>query len=356
LTAGSNPSKPEATQLTTADLRERRRQQTHRSDILFTFAVLIGIYVAYRVMDVLLLVYVSALFAVVLAPAIGFVRRLQIGKWRPGRGAAVLIIIVTMLAVIVFTLLFALPPIFSDAQEMAQNWPVRLAALTERIRSVPFFDNFNPNQLKDYASSVLGGAFGFFRNIAGGVFGFFSWFILTAYFILDGERAFRWGVSLFPKHQQPRLEKTLIRAENRMRHWLVGQAALMMILGTSCALVFGLLHLKYFYALAVFAGLANIIPIVGPIAAVTLAGVVALFDSPAKFVGVLAFFAVYQQIETAFLTPRIMRSTVDLPALSVIIALLLGGALAGVLGALVAVPTAALCAVLIDEYLVNKTA
>jgi predicted PurR-regulated permease PerM len=51
-----------------------------------------------------------------------------------------------------------------------------------------------------------------------------------------------------------------------------------------------------------------------------------------------------------------MRSTVDLPALSVIIALLLGGALAGVLGALVAVPTAALCAVLIDEYLVNKNA
>jgi predicted PurR-regulated permease PerM len=130
LTASSNPSKPEATPPTTADQRERRRQQTHRSDILFTFAVLIGIYVAYRVLDVLLLVYVSALFAVVLAPAIGFVRRLKIGKWRPGRGAAVLIIIVTMLAVIVFTLLFALPPIFSDAQEMAQNWPVRLAALT----------------------------------------------------------------------------------------------------------------------------------------------------------------------------------------------------------------------------------
>jgi predicted PurR-regulated permease PerM len=301
-----------------------------------------------------MLVYVSALFAVVLAPAIGLVRRLQIGKWRPGRGASVLIIILVMLAVVVFTLLFALPPIFRDAQEMAQNWPVRLAAITARIRTVPFFENFNPNQLQDYASDVLGGAFGFFKNVAGGVFGFFSWFIITAYFILDGERAFHWGVSLFPLNQQARLESTLIRAENRMRNWLVGQGALMLILGTSSAIVFALLRLKYFYALAVFAGAANIIPIIGPIAAVTLAGVVALFDSPTKLLGVLAFFAVYQQIETAFLTPRIMKTTVDLPPLAVIIALSLGGALAGVLGALVAVPTAALCAVLIDEYLVKK--
>jgi predicted PurR-regulated permease PerM len=237
---------------------------------------------------------------------------------------------------------------------MAENWPVRLAALTARIRTIPFFENFNPNQLQDYASDVLGGAFGFFKNIAGGVFGFFSWFIITAYFILDGDRAFHWGVSLFPLNQQRRLENTLIRAENRMRHWLVGQGALMLILGTSCAIVFGLLRLKYFYALAVFAGAANIIPIIGPIFAVTLAGVVALFDSPTKLLGVLAFFAVYQQIETAFLTPRIMKTTVDLPPLAVIIALSLGGALAGVLGALVAVPTAALCAVLIDEYLVKK--
>jgi predicted PurR-regulated permease PerM len=87
---------------------------------------------------------------------------------------------------------------------------------------------------------------------------------------------------------------------------------------------------------------------------VTVASVVALFDSPTKLVGVLAFFAVYQQLETAFLTPRIMKTTVDLPPLAVIIALSIGGALAGVLGALVAVPTAALCAVLIDEYLVKR--
>ena len=67
----------------------------------------------------------------------------------------------------------------------------------------------------------------------------------------------------------------------------------------------------------------------------------------------LIFYLVFQQFESGFLTPRIMKSTLDLPPLAVIIALSIGGALAGILGALVAVPTAALVAVLADEYLVK---
>jgi predicted PurR-regulated permease PerM len=77
-------------------------------------------------------------------------------------------------------------------------------------------------------------------------------------------------------------------------------------------------------------------------------------DSPPKVLGVLLFFALYQQLETGIITPRVMKLSVDLPPLAVIISLMIGGALAGVLGALVAVPTAALVAVVIDEYLVKK--
>jgi predicted PurR-regulated permease PerM len=335
---------------------DRRVKNVHslRSDILFAGVCLVAIYIAYLAIDVLLLIYVSALFAVVISPAIRVIRRLKIGRWRPGRGMAIIVILVTILTAIVLFLMFALPPMLNDAQDLARNWPARLADLTARVRGVPFMENFDQTKLESYAAGVIGGAFGFFRTFAGGVFAFFSWFILTAYFILDGERAFHWGVSLFPVEHQERLERTMIRAEQRMRHWLIGQAMLMLILGTSSLIVFASLHLKYFYALAAFAGMANIIPIVGPIAAVTVASVVALLDSPTKLLGVLAFFALYQQCETAFLTPKIMKSTVDLPALAVIISLSLGGALAGVLGALVAVPTAALCAVLIDEYLVQR--
>jgi len=106
----------------------------------------------------------------------------------------------------------------------------------------------------------------------------------------------------------------------------------------------------------VFAGLANIVPIVGPVASVLLAAVAAAFDSWMKVVAVLAFYAVYQQLENGFLTPRIMKATVDLPALAVVVALLIGGELAGLLGGLVAVPSAALIAVFVDEYLLQRPA
>jgi predicted PurR-regulated permease PerM len=331
-------------------------RQDHRSDILFAVALLLALVVAWRVVDVLMLVYVSALFAVVLAPAIDLIRRLRIGRWSPSRGVAVLLLIAGVLGALILFLDLAVPPIYRDARELAENWPQRMAALSQRIQSLPFLENFDPSRIQEYAGEVIGGVFGLFKGVAGGVFGVFSWIIITTYFILDGERAFHWALSMVPRPQRLRLESTLIRAERRMRHWLVGQFILMLTLGSLSFIVFGLLKIKYFYALAVFAGLANIVPIIGPIAAVTVASLIALVDGPAKVLGVLIFFTVYQQLETGFLTPRVMRSTVDLPPLAVIISLSLGGSLAGVLGALVAVPTAALCAVIVDEYLVKHDA
>jgi predicted PurR-regulated permease PerM len=128
----------------------------------------------------------------------------------------------------------------------------------------------------------------------------------------------------------------------------------MILLGTFSAIAFGLIHVRYSLALGVFAGLANIVPIVGPIASAVLASTVAAFDSWNKAAGVVLFYVVYQQVENAFLTPKIMKSTVDLPALAVIIALAIGGKLAGIIGALIAVPTAALIGVIVDEYLIGR--
>jgi predicted PurR-regulated permease PerM len=329
-------------------------QRNLRSDILFGIAVLILIYLVWQVADVLLLVYVSALFAVVLAPAINVIRRLRIGGWRPSRAIAIAILIIGVLGIATLLIVLIVPPIANDAAEFAQHFPEKLAGVQDRIRRLPFLENFNLSGLQTSLATMLGGAVGLFRGVAGGIFGVFSAIILTVYFIVDGKRAFDWGLSMFPVDQQPRLERALHRGENRMRHWLVGQAMLMLILGTLSCIAFAILHLKYFFALAVLTGLLNIVPIVGPVTAAVLASLVALADSPAKLAGVVVFFLLYQQLETALITPRVMKFSVDLPPLAVIISLMIGGSLAGVLGALVAVPTAALCAVLIDEYLVKK--
>lgn len=327
--------------------------ETRRADVLFFVTLLLGLYLAWQVIDVLLLVYVSILFAVVLSPLIGVVQKLKIGSWRPGRGLAIVIIIFGVLLIAILFIGLAVPPIVQDAQEFASHWPDKAAMIKQKIRGTPFLENFELPPIGQAVGTILGGSLGVVRNLAGGIFSFFYWFILTMYFIVDGERAFHWGLSMFPRNHRDRLERTLIRAELRMRNWLLGQMALMATLGILAMLCFALMGLKYAYALAVFAGVMNLVPILGPITSFALAATVALFDSPWKLLGVTAFYLVYQQIETGFLTPRIMKSTVDLPPLAVIIALSLGGTLAGVLGALVAVPSAALCAVLIDEYLVK---
>ena len=129
---------------------------------------------------------------------------------------------------------------------------------------------------------------------------------------------------------------------------------LMLILGGSSTIVFGFLGVRYFYALGVFAGLANFVPVLGPIATVIVAGLVAAIDSWMKVLGVVIFYLVYQQVENAYLTPRIMRSTVGLPGVAVLVALVIGSELAGVVGAVVAVPSAALMSTFIDEYAANR--
>ncbi len=128
----------------------------------------------------------------------------------------------------------------------------------------------------------------------------------------------------------------------------------MLILGTYSFFLFLILNVKYFYALAVFAGVTNIIPILGPVISVVVAGLVAAIDSWVKLVGVVVGYLIYQQVENAYLSPRIMESAVQIPAVTVIIALAIGGGLAGILGALVAVPSAALISTVMDEYFVNR--
>jgi len=96
--------------------------------------------------------------------------------------------------------------------------------------------------------------------------------------------------------------------------------------------------------------------VVGAAVCVALAVLVAAIDSWGRVLGVAIFYVIYLQVENSWLTPRIMKTRVGLPALSILLALLLGSALEGIPGAMVAVPTAVLVAELVNEYFVVKDA
>jgi len=140
----------------------------------------------------------------------------------------------------------------------------------------------------------------------------------------------------------------------RMGKWLLGQGSLMLILGLTSTIVYLSLHIRYAYALGALTGLLNVIPIIGAAVCIALTLLVAAIDSWGRVIGVAIFYAIYLQVENSFLVPRIMKSRVGLPGLAILVALLIGSAVAGVVGALVSVPTAVLVAELVNEYLVNK--
>jgi predicted PurR-regulated permease PerM len=140
-----------------------------------------------------------------------------------------------------------------------------------------------------------------------------------------------------------------------MGKWLLGQGSLMLVLGLTSTIVYLSLHVRYAYALGALTGLLNVIPIIGAAVCIALTLLVAAIDSWGRVIGVAIFYAIYLQVENSFLVPRIMKSRVGLPGLAILVALLIGSAVAGVVGALVSVPTAVLVAELVNEYLVNKS-
>jgi len=329
-----------------------------RSDIAFAFAIALALYLAWVVRHVLVLLYVSALFAVVLQPLVQFIANLRIGRFQPFRRVAIFLLLLFVVGGLVAFGFFAVPPVAHDLQEFGKEMPQRLPLIMERLRHVPLADRVSVDDLSDQIQSRAGESATYLlhsiRSWAGSLFTIAMGLILTIYFTLEGDVAYGWMLSLFPLRNRPRLDQTLRRAKARMGRWLIGQGSLMLILGLTSTVVYSSLNVRYASALGVFTGLMNVIPVLGAAVSIMLALLAAAVDSWGRVLGVSIFYVAYLWVENSFLTPRIMKSSVGLPGLAIIVALLLGAELAGVVGALVAVPTAVLVAELVGEYLVSK--
>src|SRR6185437_2608885 len=312
---------------TTASKPNRRR-----ADILFAIAMVILVFAAWHVRRELVILYVSALFAVVFMPVVRGIMKLRIGRWNPSRGVAVFLLFLAVVFSVTIFSVMALPPILHDLSEFGKEMPTRGPEFLSRMRKLPFSEHLNFNELfiklQGMASNIATYILSSAQELARTAFDVIIGVVLTVYFMLEGEKTYFWLLSLVPGDKRKRLDATLIRAEMRMGKWLLGQGMLMLILGVLSTVVFLALKVRYAYALGVLMGLFNLVPVVGAIISVALVVLVAAVDSWGRVLGVLIFYVVYSQLETAYLTPRIMRSSVDLAGLSVLIALLLGSAFA----------------------------
>jgi predicted PurR-regulated permease PerM len=316
------------------------------------------LWAAYLVRGALLLIYISGLVAIGLSPVVTRLERRRIRGTRPlPRWVAILEVYLLLAVVLVLVAVMVMPPLIEQARafwtaipgllDSAQTWLMERGLLTHKLSVGEAVQQAAGGSGPDAVSTVVGAISGF----VGGVFGFLTILILAFYLLLDSRGMFRNFVALFPKSERGRVEDASRRISSKVSAWLAGQLALAAIIGTTAGLALWLMNVPYFYVLALIAGLGEMIPVVGPILSAIPAVGVALTVSPATALFVAIFFLVQQQIENHVLVPKVMERQVGVSAGIVIIALLLGGTLLGIVGAILAVPTAAILQVVFQEFI-----
>jgi predicted PurR-regulated permease PerM len=247
-----------------------------------------------------------------------------------------------------------IPPLVTQARDLwaalpgmvqrAQEWLIdrgllgRELSVREAIQQAPVGGT-------DAVGALVAAIWGF----VGGIFGLIAILILAFYLLLDADNLVRLFVRLFPTARRPRVEDACRRVTHKVSAWLGGQLLLGAIIGSTAAAGLFLMGVPYFYVLALIAGIGEMIPIVGPLLAAVPAVAVGFSVSPTLALGVMVFFILQQQVENHILVPKVMERQVGVSAVAVIVALLLGGTLLGVVGAILAVPTVAILQVLFEE-------
>ncbi len=346
------------TTLNDSQLPAQQKQRSVRGHILFTIAVLGLLALCWKLSHVLEIVYVSGLFAVILTPVVGHIGNLRIRNWHPSKAVSVIVLLFGLLAALGLFFWIGLPPVLSDFRNFLADLPHRIPSLVGRLAKIPYADKIGLPKIAAEAENSVGAVasyvFTALPKWAEHLLDIVTAVILTVYFILEGSETYDYFISLVPLDRRPRLADTLVRAEQKVSRWLLGQLSLMGIVAVYSLVAFGILHVRYFVLFGILMGITNIIPIAGNLITIVLVTLVAASDSLTKAALVIVVYLIYTQLENAFLTPRIMKSSVDLMGTTVLVALLCGTAIAGIVGALVAVPTAALVVVFTDEYLVQK--
>jgi predicted PurR-regulated permease PerM len=174
-----------------------------------------------------------------------------------------------------------------------------------------------------------------------GLFAAVTVFVVAFYWLTERVAIKRASVSLFPIDKRPLVGTIWAEVEAVLGGWVRGQLLLMLFIGVLAAIGYTAMGLNYALVLAILAGLLEIVPLVGPWLGAIPAILVALGQDVRLAVMVAVYILIIQQIEGNVLVPRVMNLTIGVSPLIVILGILVGAALGGIAGALVAVPLAA---------------
>jgi predicted PurR-regulated permease PerM len=338
-----------------------------KSLILWTIwmVALTGIIVwcAFLVRDVLLIIYVSGLLAIGFSPIVRLIERqkvLPIGTRRFPRWLAILVLYLALIGALTGVGFMVVPPLVDQAQQLgkaipgmfdrAQEFLIAKGLLSEHLSWQQAVARAPGSGGGEAVGTVVGAVAG----VVGGLFGLLTILILTFYILIEADTLRNTMLRLFAARERPRVAAASRDITVKVSAWLGGQLLLGGIIGATSAIGLWLLGIPFFYVLALISGIGELIPVVGPVLAAIPAIAVAATVSLNKVLLVIVFFIIQQQFENHVLVPKVMERQVGVSPVTVIVALLIGGKLLGIIGAILAIPSAAILQVVFTEVIAQR--
>lgn len=334
--------------------------------ILKTLGILVAVYVVYVVSNILLLVFLSLILSALIDPFATWFEKKKIP-----RGLAVLLIYTILFGVIGLSIAVLAPVLASDvpqlvdnigkfwqsvmAQESVQEFLAGLQNIQGALGNAPVVDTTAPAISGPSVEPTISGIYSTVSGVFGGLFSLVIVLVMTMYMVVQDDPLRKILVSVVPDDRVPYWSDIIKRMRDKLGLWMRGQLILSAIIGTLVFVGLTILGVKYAAVLAILAAILEFVPYIGPILAAIPALLFAFSGGGVvKLIAVAVMYVIIQQLENHLLVPKIMQRAVGLNPIVSIVAILIGARLAGVIGALLAIPVATALSVFLKDVFTKK--
>ncbi|AMG84649.1 AI-2E family transporter [Microbacterium sp. HSID17254] len=304
---------------------------------------------------VLVYIGVALFLALGLDPIVRFIER------KLPRPAAVAVVVIGVLLAFAGIILAIVPTLAEQIGNLIKDGPKMIEDFTNSAWFQDVSGQFG-GTIKDAVDGVVGfvqnpdnfldiggGVFAVGAGIAGGLTGITIVVILTLYFMASLRSMKRVAARFVPAYQRDTFSELLEDVSSAVGRYVIGQASLALTNGILSLIFLTIIGAPVPALLALIAFIGSMIPLVGTLSASIIISLICLFVSPTTALIAIIYYLIYMQIEAYVLSPRIMNKAVDVPGALVVIAAVAGGALGGILGALVAIPVAASIIIIVQK-------
>ena len=295
-------------------------------------------------------VLISLFLALALNPAVEALQRRGLQR----RVAAVATIYLFALGLVILVTALLTPTIVNQVTDLADAAPGYVRDFSHGRGPLGSLER--KYHVSDHVRDAIGGnggagtALSIGRGIVTGIAGVVTIVFMTLFMLLEGPAWTERIYGLVPAHSQERWRAVGYDIYRTIGGYVSGNLLISLIAGVSATLMLLVLGVPYALALGVVVGVLDLVPLAGATLAAIIVAIVAFVHSTTAGIVVVAFFIVYQQLENHFLQPLVYGRTVQLSPLAVLISVLVGAEVAGVLGALMAIPIAGTIQVLLRDW------